>query len=206
MKSTSVRQGVAELLIGAAVCAGGYFLLVDPVEGQLGQVRQRMAAIRAEMKTETDDGTTPQQAARSLKLSTDRLSLLAQRSKPARDQAVLLGEMMSLASTQRVRIEQLNPVAGRQRSDMPAPAAPAGVTPGATAAPVNDLRVSYAINVAGSFADVVHFVDALTRTVGLTQIRSVRLAPTAEAGATNVLASIETEHFAADLSGTEAKP
>lgn len=204
----STRRLGCEFMIAASICGAGYYFLVDSTRAKLAAVCAQIAEAEArEMAISGVGGLTDLQVADLRRLTLERVAQIKERSAPAADEATMFAALSGIAGTHNIRIEQLSPV-------MSAPGAsitvlPPGVQPGtpdaaqaaaqAAAAP-KDTRASYNISVSGGYADIASFLDAMSRSLGYTVIRSVRLTQPDSASPDLLRAEISSDHLGFDLS------
>ncbi len=124
-------------------------------------------------------------------------------SGPARSQSELLAAVLRLADERGVRVEQIEPTVLVGRAMAAPVAAPVPVGAGGVAAPTvqpkPDVVLGCSLAVAGDFASLVAFVDALERSAGYARVRTLRLAAPSEPGSRTVVASVLSEHVAFDV-------
>jgi hypothetical protein len=200
----------AECAIAVSVCAAGYIFLVDPVKQDLAKVQSQVAAARAEQSQQSSSaGLSEPQVAELRRVVAERAEQIQARSNVVKDQSALFGALMALGVEHKIRIDQLQPgvtTVGAE-STTPQPRNVFGNTDPAAggAAPTEppkprDTRMTCTLVVQGSYANITNFLAALQRDLGYTNILDVRLNPAAESGPNVVAATIQTEHFAFDLS------
>ncbi|MGQ0627525.1 MAG: hypothetical protein ACT4PL_05415 [Phycisphaerales bacterium] len=190
MKPLSARTIASELVIGAAVCGGAYFMLVDPVDTDLAATRAQIAAAQSAAEEQAAGSLSPQRATEIVKTAADFREVLTTRGEPARSQSVMFSAITAAAEAARTRVDELQPTTPNRRS--------AAGTPASKPLP-GDAHTGYAMTVTAEYAALARFVRLLEREVGLSVVTSVRISPLAEPGSTKVHASITTEHWAFDL-------
>lgn len=204
----STRRLACEFAIAASICGAGYYFLVDSARGKLaGVCAQISEAESREAALSGVGGLTDIQVMDLRRLTLERVAQIKKRSAPAADEATMFAAMSGIAGTHNLRIEQLSPV-------MSAPGAsitilPPGVQPGtpgaaqaaeqAAAAP-KDTRASYNISISGGYADIAAFLESMSRSLGYTVIRSVRLTQPDSAIPDLLRAEISSDHLGFDLS------
>lgn len=190
----SVRTIAAEGLIGLALCAGAYFLLVDPV-------RARVESLRAAASPLTETGPAEESTQIAAMLESIRREVLALAARPALpDEATLTSTMMKEAAAAGVRVDSIRPALPRARPTKPAP--PAMDTAGqpiSAPPPPADRVIGYAMDVSGEYDAIRRFVRTLPSLGGYTVVKTVRMSPDHTPGSRLVQAVIETEHVSMDL-------
>lgn len=207
-KSSDTRRLVCEFVVAAAVCAGGYYFLVDGAHAKLAAVRADIAKVQQDETARSGIGSlTDGQVNDLLRTTAEKAARMRARSAPALNESTMFARLSELASANSVRIEQLNPVQ-TQGASAPSAGPPPG-TPAAAAAasaaqdgtaPAKDIRVGYSLAVTGKYPDLTAFVSALTDRLGYTIVKSVRITQPDLHNADMLRAAIETEHLAMDLS------
>ena len=189
MKHITPRIIMIEAVIGFAVCAGGYFMLVEPLDKKLVSTREQLSAVQTKLRDEQAATIAPDAAQKLVESATLFRQGIQQRSEPARSEPAMFSALMAAAEKSGVRIDQLQPVQTRSapKADAPMP------LPG-------DARRGYTITAIGSYGGVASFLRLLQTDLGLTALKSIRLSPEAIAGSARVNVTIDTEHFAFDLS------
>lgn len=220
-KTDPAKQVGIELLLGVAVCAAGYFFVVDPAESRLAKAREQITALAAQTGASARPAIPPERAEALLKEAQERSRSIETRSALAKEQSALFAALMDLSGKHHIRVDQLQPTSGpagrrpdRRASAPPPPPPPTGPggAPGAAgdvprAPTIESACVRYSIAATGSYADLASFIGALQTELGFTRVRSVRIDPVREATTPTVQVMIETEHYAfgiGDLAIAEA--
>lgn len=188
MNQNASRRLLTEGVIGLAVCAGAYLMLVEPAERRLSAARaeidslkQRAAAAAAAMPAEkVREAHRLVEAARRAVIDRERV---------ATDEAAMFGAVMALAERHGVRVDQL----------LPTPAKQVKTGEGETA--TVETRRGYSMVVSAEYGALAAFVGEVQERVGLTRVRAIRLSPDSAPGSRSVLATIETEHLSLGLAG-----
>jgi Tfp pilus assembly protein PilO len=207
------RRIVCEFFVAAAVCAGAYFFAVDSAKGRLSAVRKQTS--EAQMKEAARagiGGLTDAQVHDLQRVTLERAEEIKAGSLPATDEATMFARISELASANSVRIDQLNP---QTISGSAAPVVlPPGVSSGTPAAAAveqaasaaKDSRIGYTMSITGGYANLAGFIGAVSRELGYTQIRSVRLSQPDVRNPGVLRAEITSEHHAFDLSAVKVPP
>ena len=180
MSALAIRSAAAELAIGLALCAAGYFLLVEPAERRLAEVSHRVERLERTARAGDGPAVSDEQAQRATARVRARAQNVAARSAPAGSETAMFSALMALADAHNARIDQLQPMPVRERTG--------------TLATRGGARSAYSMSVLADFGDLASLVEALQHDLGFTNIRSIRLTSTGEPGTRHVQAAIETEH------------
>jgi len=206
VKRITIRTLVTEAVIGAAVCAGGYFMLVEPMEREIAQTRQEIAAVQS---LTLPDALAPLAAPDAQRLVNSTAGLrkqVADRSATALTEAGIFAAIVATANKHGLRIDEVLPIATRVSKTAPPPApvdAAAPMVASALPATGKSVQRAYSISAMGPYPSVASFLQALQNDLGLTVVRAVRITPDTTPGSSNVLCSIETEHWALPLPGPQ---
>lgn len=176
------RRRATELVIGAALCLGGYLALVDPADKELAAVRAQVAALRQGASTGAEAGDDSAALRGAIARTQTQGSAAQSRSRLVTDEARLLATVTDLATQHGVRLEQLAPISAQ-----------AGAKPADAAAQLVS-RANFQITATGRFSSVAAFVAAIQREAGLCAVRGLVISPDLTPGSTDVVATIETEH------------
>ena len=187
--ASPIRQVISEGVIALAACAGAYFLLVDPVQCRVDDLRAQAAQSSAASAGETLPAA---QAAAELARVTGALATMEARSSPVNDEAGLFAALAQSAQSAGLVVESVQPVPVTLQ-------APRGATEPGAPAPAADKARGFIVSVGGGYGGVAQFVRGLPRGPGYGAVRSVRLAPDFVPGSLNVRANIQVEYVALDL-------
>jgi hypothetical protein len=186
MSNQEPRQLVAHAVIGLAVCIGGYMALVEPALKQAAAERAAMQEPAQQLKlAETLQGSTAAMTANLARLKQEE-ARIEEMGRPARDERDLFAAIMTLAAANRVRIDELNPMAAAPAAAKDAPAA------------ARDAAVGYTMTATATYDDLTRFVRAVRTQLGYSVVRGMRVLPLMDDRVRAVRAVIETEHFAFD--------
>lgn len=189
----SYRPLISQGVIALAVCAGAYFMFVEPLERELGSVREQVSAAQqrtADASNHTLSIASLQQMQRQ---SAQHVQEMRSRNAIAADEATLFESIMRLAGAVGVRVESMNPAARASDAPKLAPGAPAAA----------DRRTAYSLTVHCSYDQLTRFVERLQADLGYTFVKAIRLSPSPDSPDA-VTAAIETEHFYFDLSSLKS--
>ncbi len=198
MSDTNTRANVVQLFIAAAICVGGYLLLVDPAHKRLTAVRAQVVEKSAKIKQLQQVRDAVPRFTQMAEQAAHQASVIEARSTPARDQGALFASLAALAAEHHVRLDTLDPYQVSRPTPPPAAPAAAGAPPAPP--PPKDSVLGYTITMVGSYDDLARFVSAIQHTTGFTRIRNLRLSPITEGTVTAVHATLQTEHYAFDAS------
>lgn len=195
--SQVVRSFLPELAIGTAVCAAGYFFLVDPLVRKAACAQAEVDALTL---TITKGQTKPVAVDPGRTAAAERaLACVEARSALASNQAKLLQAVSTLADSCNVRVEQFNPATARGPRTAP------GQSPPKTDKKIEQ-RTAFSISLSGSYADTARFVRSMQQEIGFTAVRALHLSPAAgvTAGVDTVSVVIDTEHVAVNAKALAA--
>lgn len=187
--ASPIRQVLSEGVIALAASAGAYFLLVDPVQCRVDDLRAQAAQSSVASAGETLPAA---QAAAELARVTGALASMEARSAPVNDEAGLFAALSQSAQAAGLVVESVQPVPVTLQAPR------AGTEPGAPV-PAADKARGFVVSVGGGYGGVAQFVRGLPRGPGYSAVRSVRLAPDFVPGSLNVRANIQVEYVALDL-------
>ena len=193
-RPNTVRQIVAEMVIGVAACAGVYLLGVDPAERKLSQVREQIQTLREEIARAQSFTGTPEDAEASLQKAREFAAQVARGSRMACSETDMIETIAALARRHGVRIDDLRPANPRQAARLNTEAKP---SPG-------DRYVAYAFSMTGDFARAAKVLDEAQREMGFAIVQSVKVLPVEGDGETTVRVTVQTEHRAFDTSALVA--
>jgi hypothetical protein len=200
--------GSRELLVvgamGLCVCLGMRWLLVEPTAKSLAADRQELDALQSQVersRSEQAGAAALDEAMRQVER--DRAEI-EHSSQLAMDESELYSKIMSLGETLGVHIER-SEIARKSRDPRESRAGVplASAEPSKAGSRVTSLQ--YQIEVSGSYAGLSAFIQGLQSDLGYTVVKSVELRPLAPGPGQasdhpQVLAIIESEHFAFDAS------
>lgn len=201
-----IRKSIAELAIGAGVCAGAMVMLVTPLSQKLDDAQKQCAALRQQIANHKVHTDGPTQAAAG-KDAEAALESVAQRGGLVEQRTEMFRRIMSLAEQCGLRVNQFQPVVPRGLTvKAPVAAAPAAtgmVTPGQSQAPAApakpqfESRSAYSIALQGSYAGLVAFVRELQCEVGFTGVHAINVSGGTSDGLLSF--TVETEHVGLDV-------
>ncbi len=183
---------ISEGVIALALCAGAYFVLVDPVQSDLDALRAQQSVLPASPAPMLP---APEAAAQLARVSAS-LGAIEARSAAVRNEGALFASLSQSAQEAGLTVESVQPVPMAPRAAKPA-------AEGQPAPPMDQSR-GFTMTVHGRYDALARFVRNLPRSAGYAAVRSVRLAPDFVPGSINVRASIQTEHIAMDLASARA--
>lgn len=206
-----LRPLAGHAIIALAICVGGYMLLVEPQRKAFAEAMTQISTLESEIAGA--NALTGQISALSKRLTqlTSDAAALSDAGSIARDESALYEKITSLATSNRITIQQLNPLksdASRVVSPapVPQPASPAATAPGdkpARVPPANagpkDVAVAYSIVFVAEYADLTRFLADLSSQGGLTSVKSVRVGPAGEQSSTQVQGDVVVEFFWFDV-------
>jgi len=193
------RRLMTEAVIGAGLCLGAHFVLVDPMRQALGSTRSRIGALEAAQSAGNLGAESIPKVLAALEQVRREAAAIEEAGRLARDEGAMFGRIQDLAQLHQVRIEHMEPRQPRPGEDLltgAPPAARPGVAGGQGSARPGDAALGYAISISGEFADVGAFLDALQNDLGYTVLRSVRISPGADSMSSLLSVVVETAHFA----------
>ncbi len=169
------REFLSQVVIVTAVCAGAWFMLVQPKSAELARLEQQMSK-----GGEVSAFATPQgieTLAVKLESFNGGLDDIRRRNAVAEDTSALYGTIMSLAGRHSVRVQAVQPSPLKETSRQ---------------SPIKAARLT--INVQGQFDDVARFLDDMAGVDAFIRPTALQLTPTdgAGEGAVNV-------HFGCDV-------
>lgn len=184
MSDVPIRSLAAELVIGVALCAGAYMLVMQPLELRLAEATAKTARAQADALASRETAkrvdSLRQQLAEA-KAWADRVERL---SVCARDEAGMLAAVMQLAGKHGVRVDEIVPSGHHDASDVAA-----GKT----------VRAGYSLRVAATYPDLVAFLDHAPKVLGLMRIESLAIGAPSRSAGEKVQAVVRTEHFGFDV-------
>lgn len=186
MNSRALRPVVAHGAVALGVCAGLHAWLGGWASGELSSARSALAQVEALRAGRTQYAAESPSALGALE---ERLGEIERRSALAKDQTELFAAYMALAGSCGVRIEQLRPADGLERV---VSSTPEEIAAGRAA---RDGSLKCSLVLTGPYGSVARFVDAVSRTLGHTAVRGMRLTPSVEGGVEHVQAAVEAVHF-----------
>jgi DNA replication initiation complex subunit (GINS family) len=206
-----LRPLAGHAIIALAICVGGYMLLVQPQRKVFAETMTQIASLESEIAGA--NALTGQISALSKRLTqlTSDATALSDAGSIARDESALYDKITSLATSNRITIQQLNPLKSESAratapTSAPQPAPPVSLGPGdqptktavANTSP-KDIVVAYSIVFVAEYADVTRFLADLSSQGGLTSVKSVRVGPAGELNSTQVQGDVVVEFFWFDV-------
>jgi len=161
MNQTISRELLAHGLIIAAVCVGGWVMLVQPKANALAELESTIEASQAGDVPMTQAGI--EQLTAQLEGAKQRLDVIRARNALAHDSTQLFGRIMQLANEHGVTIERLQP--GTTRRKLPDDTGTA-------------VRVDLTAN--GDYQDVARFLDGVVRMSAFVRPVSLSLQPSGD--------------------------
>ncbi len=201
MKHVTVKMLLCEAAIGAAICAGGYFMLVEPMERDIARAREEITTTQTRSQLGTTSALPTADAQRLVDSAAGLRNEVARRSDTARTEAGMFAALVGLAETHGLRVDEVQPVTPGAAKSVPTPMPippPTATATGASPppAPVEPvLHRGYSISAGGTYSGIASFIRALQNDLGLTAVKSVRMTPDATPGSSKVHCAIETEHW-----------
>jgi Tfp pilus assembly protein PilO len=173
------REMVAHIVIGLALCAGGWFLFVQPKLGELHKLQASVMAHTGE--SFVNEASADRFAHRIEGLRTQVLNI-EQRNELSRDSSKLYRQIMVLARDHGVEVQALRPTYDRNahRDD-------------------SIYTVPFSVSVVGGYRQVAQFIDAIDGMDGFVRSTSFTIDPTGERGQSLVAAQYGFEAMAFDL-------
>lgn len=185
MSSSSVRTVVSQGMIGIGLVAGLHVLWVGPTEHAAAQALARSEARAAEIRdaeSARDSVAALDRELTSLHTEADRIDRAG---KLVRDPSGLFAAVGTIAASCAVRIDQMEPIS--ERSSGRARGGP------------SELSFAYRITARAEYHDLIRFLGEVSRDLGFTRIRAANFSSAADGGASVIVATIETEHFAFEM-------
>ncbi len=194
MNDAERRQLFAHGAMGLAACFGAYMGLVDGPRKQLVDARAESHSLTDDVRSAESLRDRVPAMTTALDRSAHEEAQIRDMGRLARDERSLFAAMMSLASANHVRLDEMNPIRSTAKpgqapsSGQPAPAAP------------SDITVGYSMVAIAAYDDIAAFAGAIRTELGYSQIRSIRMTPVQDEHVRLVRAVIETEHYSFDTS------
>lgn len=197
MNPSLKREVVALGTIGLSVCVGAHWWFVDPASRALAAQKAEVLSIEHQItQTRAEQAQSKLLPEMSARIEHEKAQM-SEASRLALDEAELYSKIMGLGEALGVRVDR-SEVARKPAPVGRVDAAPAGS--GANASRTSSVR--YQMNVTGTYAAIVAFVQGLQSDIGYCLVRSVDLRPLTEEGLSSaerlVSVQIESEHFAFD--------
>lgn len=189
--STGQTRGVAaEAAIALMICGAAYGLVIQPMEARVQVMRARAESMIAQGVGASDAGAVTIQELHQAAQDISRAATsLHGRGREALDEAGMFAALTDLARAHDLRLEQLQPNAGR----MPARGPAADGTP-----PPADRAVGYTMTVRGEFASVATFLRELPRRFDHSVVLGARVSAALDPHEPAVTAVISTNHWVFD--------
>lgn len=189
--TNSVSRGIAaELAIALMVCGAAYGFVIRPMEARVGAMRARAEAMIAQGVGASSAGAVTidelERAAEDIRRTAHELH---GRGRDALDEAGMFAALADLARTHELRLEQLQPSAGR----MPPPKPAADGAP-----PPADRAVGYTLTVRGEFSNVATFLRELPRRFANSAVLGARISAAVDPQEPAVTAIVTTNHWVFD--------
>jgi Tfp pilus assembly protein PilO len=169
------REFISQVVIVTAVCAGAWFMLVQPKAVELARLERQMSANGETGALSTPDGI--EALAGRVQQYNLRLGEIRRQNAVARDTSQLYGTIMNLAAARHVRVQAVQPSPPKDSSRQ---------------SPVRVARVT--INVQGRFNEVSRFLDDMAQVDAFIRPTSLQMTPTEMDGEEAVSA-----HFGCDV-------
>ncbi|MFM9996434.1 MAG: hypothetical protein ACKVU4_11620 [Phycisphaerales bacterium] len=184
MSTPAWREGAAIAAMGAAAALGAEMALLDPVRRaterdatearRLGEDVQRLESLSGDVALLTA----------TLREASTEAARIERVGAAARDPGRVFENLHNLAGEHGLVMDRLDPViASRDAARVGDP---------------RDRTIRYSITVRGTFAGVVRMIGRLPEGLGFTRVAGVRVHPAGEDGRDEVVAALETEHWAFD--------
>jgi Tfp pilus assembly protein PilO len=190
------RELFAHGLIGVALCIGAYFMFIDSPRKKLADAQAEAEGLETQVRTaESLMGQVPA-LSKALERVDREVLAIRDMGRPAREQRGLYAAITSLAASNGVRLDELNPVAVSATLGQDQHAAQ-GPKPA-------DVTIAYNMVGIGTYEQAAAFIAALRTQLGYSVVRSVRIVPVQDEHVRLVRAIIDTEHYSFDPSPVQA--
>lgn len=230
MSGADLRPLMGHVIIALAICVGGYMVLVEPQRRSLVEVQNQIATVQAEIAGATTLTGKVSSLTSRLKELMGEAKAISQAGAIARDETELYEMITTLASDNKITVQQMTPIKQEQRGAArgaaapqrppvvgggpavgpaagPSPMEPAGAgAPGAAPAVSgpSDTMIGYGLTFVADYADVTRFLSDLSNKAGLSQVKTVKLSPTNGESGSAVQGEISVEFYAFDVAMPEA--
>lgn len=195
--NSNQRDTLAHGVIAATVLIGGYMLVVDRLQRQLGATRDQVAALTSQVQEGEQLRDRVPEMTQALSRAESQAAEIRQRSIAADNDRALYTSLTELAQKHKVRLDELNPAAV---SAKPIPETAAKLPSLPTDSPTVSVEQAFAFSMVAtaSYSGVAEFMHAIQTELGYSVIKSARILPVSEEPGM-VRATISTEHYAFDV-------